>query len=153
MVWPSQGCSCGGFSQITMLKIRQEQIYEMMDSDEALIHWYLNVFMPEHLPAYYYSTIHEESRKEMVLQGKKYAAGFGLVTFPSIVHFVTMMFNVGPNFFLFPGFREALITKANTEEEVIDRLYAVSASDAEAAIKGADDRYWWPETIRRGDGQ
>lgn len=134
-----------------MLKIRQDQIYEMMDDDAALTHWYLNVFMPEHLPTFYYSPIHEESRREMVLQGKKYAATFGLHKFPSIVHFVTMMFNIGPNFFLFPGFREALTSRASSEEELIDRMYAVSHYDAERAIRGADDRYWWPETIPKGE--
>jgi|688.fasta_scaffold01473_19 hypothetical protein len=136
-----------------MLKIRQEQIYKMMDDDESLVTWYLNVFMPEHLPTYYYSSIHEESRREMVLQGKKYAAMFGLVTFPSIVHFVTMMFNVGPNFFIFPGFREALTARAASESEVIDRMYAVSFEDAQRAMQGADDRYWWPETIPKGNNK
>jgi hypothetical protein len=131
-----------------MLKIRQSQIYQMMDDDESLVNWYLNVFMPEHLPAYYYSPIQEQSRKEMVLQGKKYAAQFGLTEFPSIVHFVTMMFNLGPNFFMFPGFKEALAKKSSSEEEIIDRLYAVSAADAERALEGTDERYWWPETIR-----
>jgi hypothetical protein len=89
----------------------------------------------------------------MVLQGKKYAAMFGLVTFPSIVHFVTMMFNVGPNFFIFPGFREALTARAASESEVIDRMYAVSFEDAQRAMQGADDRYWWPETIPKGNNK
>jgi len=136
-----------------MLKIRQEQIYAMMNDDESLVHWYLNVFMPEHLPTYYYSSIREESRREMVLQGKKYAAMFGLDTFPSIVHFVTTMFNIGPNFFLFPGFREALTARASSESEVIDRIYSVSVEDAQRAMQGADDRYWWPETISKGNNQ
>ena len=132
-----------------MLKIRQDQIFQMMEDEDAFVRWYLDVFMPEHLPVYYHSPIHPESRKEMVIQGRLYANQFGLFEFPSLVHFITMMFNIGPNFFVFPGFREALQSTARSENEVIDRMYAVNSSAAAAAMKGADDRYWWPNTIPR----
>lgn len=130
-----------------MLQIRQEQIYGLLKEDEAFARWYMWEFMPRHLPEYHFSAIHKDSKQEMILQGRAYARRFHLEEAPSHIHFITLMFKIGPNFFEFPGFHDALTSRRVHESDVIDALYRVSTADAERAIKGADDRYWWPAMI------
>ncbi|MEL7497428.1 MAG: hypothetical protein AAFN77_07435 [Planctomycetota bacterium] len=130
-----------------MLEFNQGQLYQMVENDDDFVNWYKDRFMPEHLPEFHFSPIQDESKREMILQGRAYARKFNLKTVPAHAHFITMMFNIGPNFFTFPGFRHALTKPWDNEEQVIDRLYNVSFEHAERAMKGADDRYWWPDTI------
>lgn len=130
-----------------MLQIRQDQMYALLKDDEAFVRWYRDEFMPRHLPEYHLSPIQEVSKREMILQGRSYAQRFRLAEVPSQIHFITLMFKIGPNFFEFPGFRDALAARGVKESAIIDDLYRVSAADAERAMKGADERYWWPTLI------
>jgi hypothetical protein len=106
--------------------------------------------MPAHVPEFAYA-ISEEGKREMVLQGRRYAERFGIRDVPSQYHFITLMWKVGPNFFEFPGFRETLMDPKLTGPEKINRLYETPGEQAVEAIMRADDRYWYPFmlTVRR----
>jgi hypothetical protein len=132
------------------LRLSTELMYATLSEDKPFAEWYVTQFMPAHVPEFAYA-ISEEGKREMVLQGRRYAERFGIRDVPSQYHFITLMWKVGPNFFEFPGFRETLIDPTLTGPEKINRLYETPGEQAVEAIMRADDRYWYPYmlTVRR----
>lgn len=125
------------------LRMSKEQRYATLLDDKAFAEWYVTEFMPDHVPELAH-TLSEEGKREMVIQGRRYAERFGVRDVPSQYHFVTLMWKVGPNFFEFPGFRETLSKQDLTGPEKIARLYETPPEQAAEAIMHADDRYWYP---------
>lgn len=132
------------------LRLSTELMYATVSEDKPFAEWYVTKFMPAHVPEFAYA-ISEEGKREMVLQGRRYAERFGIRDVPSQYHFITLMWKVGPNFFEFPGFREILKDSKLTGPEKINRLYETPGEQAVEAIMCADDRYWYPFmlTVRR----
>lgn len=126
-----------------LLRLSTEQMCATMSEDNPFVEWYVTQFMPAHVAEFAYA-ISEEGKREMVLQGRRYAARFGIRDVPSQYHFITLMWKVGPNFFEFPGFREPLMDPKLTGPEKINLLYETPDEQAVEAIIRADDRYWYP---------
>lgn len=129
------------------LRIRYDQVYSTLADDQSFAEWYVTEFMPVHVPESGYS-ISEDGKREMVIQGRRYAEQFGIHDVPSQFHFVTLMWKVGPNFFEFPGFREPLMNPSLTGPEKITRLYETPSEQAVEAITKADSRYWYPYMLK-----
>ena len=128
------------------LSISRSQIDAPLDGDESFAQSYIDGFMRTHLPGFYWS-LSPESRFEMVIQGRHYARSFGIADRHSQMMFITMMWQIGPNFFVFPGFAEVAQVQGLSGPQKIDGFYAVPKPQAIAAIHGADDRWWYPQTL------
>lgn len=136
------------------LRMRPRQIRALnaakLDPDAKFAYWYVEEFMRHKLAEYYYA-VSDEGKREMVLNGRRYAQSFGLRDSPSQAHFITLMWTIGPNFFLSPGFREITYNEGIDGPAKISAYYAVDRELAADAIMNADDRYWYPEMISRKD--
>lgn len=134
-----------------MLRIRQEQLDVFLADESWFVQWYVSSFMPDHLPGFH-ETFDDQELKEMVTRGRRRAIEQGFDDPPSQVHFVTLMFKIGPTFYQFPGFREITETKGVAGPERIRRYYEeVSEEQAAEAILGAEDRCWGPDLIEEED--
>jgi hypothetical protein len=88
----------------------------------------------------------------MVTHARRVAIKHGFDDPPSQVHFVTLMFKIGPTFYKFPGFREITEAKGVSGPERIRRYYdEVSREQAAEAILGAEYRCWEPDLIEEED--
>lgn len=128
-----------------MLIIRREQMTMQLSEERVFVDWYVNNFMHEYLPEF-----HEEFSSadltQMVRHGRMEALRYGFNDPGSQVHFVTLMWKIGPNFHHFPGFREIVNATDQPASLRIEHFYQVSDEEGADAVLGADDRYWFPET-------
>lgn len=137
-----------------VLKFTGSQMYGMLSDDDDFAEWYVEEFMRKHLQKFYYA-VSDEGKREMTINGRNYARSFGFGDPVSQAQFVTLMWQVGPNFFQFPGFREIARNAALAGAEKIDAFYAVPEEQAVEAIMNPDERYWYPymlEKTRRENG-
>lgn len=129
-----------------IMKFQDHQMMAMLREDEDFAEWYVESFMRKHLQNYYYE-ISDVGKREMVINGRNYARGFGIEDEQSQAMFVTLMWQVAANFFEFPGFAEVARDRTLTGPEKIDGFYAVPEEQAVAAIMNPDERYWYPEMV------
>lgn len=135
-----------------MLIIRKDQSDAFLADKSWFVQWYVSRFIPDHLPGFH-ETLDDQDLKEMVTYGRHKAIELGFDDPPSQVHFVTLMFKIGPTFYKFPGFREITETKGISGPERIRRYYEEVTSDQAAeAILGAEDHCWGPDSIGEEDG-
>lgn len=130
-----------------MLHITEIQQYSSLADDARFADWYVSSFIPSFLPEVD-TQISDAGKREMTLQARRYAEQFQINDIPSQYHFATLMWNVGPNFFTFPGFKEILQNEQLNGPEKIDQCYDLPAHIAGDAITGADDRWWYPELVQ-----
>lgn len=104
--------------------------------------------MQAHLLEQYYS-ISDEGKYEMVLNGRRYAQARGLEDPQSQAHFITLMWQIGANFFLQPGFEEIFADRTLISNQKIDRCYKVPKDQGVNAVMNADAVYWYPEMVAR----
>ncbi len=97
--------------------------------------------MPTHLSPFH-QVFEPEKLRAMVKTGRDEALKQGFTEPASQVHFVTLMWHIGPNFHHFPGFREIAKATEQPERYRIKRFYQVSDEQQREAIEGCDDRYW-----------
>lgn len=128
-----------------MLIIRREQMTMRLAEERGFIDWYVNEFMPDYLPEFH-ETFSYEDLAEMVRHGRREALKYGFDDPESQVHFITLMWKIGPNFHHFPGFREIANATDQPAPLRIERFYQVSDEEGADAVLGADDRCWFPET-------
>lgn len=85
----------------------------------------------------------------MVANGQRYAREFGFKDPEAQAHFITLMWEIGPNFYTFPGFNHVLSRTDVYEMDKIDLLFDGTVTDEQAveAIMNPDDRYWFRENI------
>lgn len=132
-----------------MLKISQEQLRKAhVGTDTAFAEWFVEDIMKTWLPQYYFS-VSDTGKREMVKNGRRYAIGFGLDDPQAQAHFVSLMWEIGPNFYVFPGFSDVLQRADIKNMEKIDLLFDGTVTEAQAvkAIMNPDDRYWYRENL------
>lgn len=136
-----------------VLRIRPEQVEGLQADDKLFVGWYVEIIMKNYF-AHLYFSLTDEGKKEMVLNGRRCAKAHGLRTAEAQGHFISLMWDIGPNFYLFPGFREILARTDIVEMEKIDMLYsdAITPEQAQTAITGADDSYWYLDCAASGKG-
>ena len=125
-----------------MLRIRPQQQFLRILTEDGFVAWYVTEFMPDNLPQFH-EALPEERLAAMVRAGHRTALGQGLSEPDAIAHFVTLMWLVGPNFRDFPGFREVLARTDLSDRQRIQALYQVDSDLAATAIVHADDGAWW----------
>lgn len=133
-----------------MLTITQAQTLLAIDDEPGFLAWYVDAFMPDHLPEF-----HRAFRRDdligMVGRGRRVAIARGFDDPASQAHFVTLMWTMGPNFHHFPGFREIARDRSQPGSLRIDRFYReVSSEQGADAVLGADDRYWFTDPADKG---
>lgn len=114
-----------------------------LNDDRAFARAYVEEVMKTHLPQDYWS-LSPEGRMEMTMNGRRYARHFGIRDVPSQMMFITLMWEVGANFFMFSGFKEIAVSAAEGPAK-IDAFFEVESDLAAEAIMNADPRYWYPE--------
>lgn len=128
-----------------MLTIRQDQMTLRIADEQGFIDWYVNEFMPEHVPEFH-EALSNKDLNEMVAHGRREAIKYGFNDPDSQVHFVTLMWNIGPNFHHFSGFREIANATDQPGPQRIELFYRVSDEQGAAAVLGADDSYWFSDS-------
>jgi hypothetical protein len=126
-----------------LMKFDDRQMLASIEDDADFAEWYVEDFMRHHLQNYYFE-ISDSGKREMTLQGREYARSFGFSDPRAQAHFVTLMWQIGPNFFTFPGFRDVVRDPRLTDLEKVDAIYKVPKEQAVLAIMNPDDRYWYP---------
>lgn len=131
-----------------MLRISKDQLEELRQDDAIFTKWYIDTIMKNYFPQYYFS-VSDEGKREMVLNGRRYAREHGLETAEAQGHFLGLMWDIGANFYLFPGFRDVLKRTDLEGMEKINLLFDGGVTDAHsrAAINGSDDSYWYREDV------
>jgi hypothetical protein len=129
-----------------MFEIRARQVDAFLADEAWFIEWFVCTFMPDHVPGFH-QTFDDRELKEMVGRGRRRAIEHGFTDPPSQVHFVTLMFKIGPTFYTFPGFREVTAARTLSDAERIRRYYEVPGALAADAILRAEYRSWWPDPI------
>ncbi len=121
-------------------------------SDEAFAAWYIKDVMEPHHPDLYY-VLTEEGRTERVIRARELARRNGLNEPAAQAYFVGMMFDIGSNFYLFDGFRDALARSDLSELERVEQFLDGTVTDAQAvhAILNASEAHWW-DNAEAADG-
>lgn len=128
-----------------MLNLTNEQLLICIADESGFVDWYVERFMPEHLPEFV-GLFPQEKLKDMIRRGRRIALRKRFTDPASQVHFVTLMWRVGANFFQMPGFSAIADDFSDTPSSRIDRFYAVPSDLAAEAILAADDQVWfWDE--------
>jgi len=131
-----------------MFRVSENQLEDMRRDDGVFAEWYIEKIMKNYLPQYYFS-VSDEGKTEMVLNGRRFAREHGLNTAEAQGHFLSLMWDIGANFYLFPGFRDVLKRSDIEEMEKINLLFEGGVTDTQsrAAISGSDDSYWYREDV------
>lgn len=132
-----------------MLKIRKEQMDALQEAAQPRHQDDVVDFIVKHL--------HEESPellegiepdylREMVRNGVRRAGGHGLKSLGDVTAFVSIMFEIAPNFDEQPDLARVLADTAVPPEEKIDSLFAPELDAAwEEADRNYDPNAWFPE--------
>ncbi|RJE82571.1 hypothetical protein [Paracoccus onubensis] len=117
--------------------------------DADFAEWYVEDFMKDHLPQYYYN-VSDAGKREMVINGRRYAREFNLHDPEAQAYFITLMWEIGANFYTFPGFSDVLSREGVHEMEKINLLLdgTVTEDQAIKAIMAPDDRYWYRDNLK-----
>jgi len=127
-----------------MLTIRKEQITMRLFDEVGFVDWYVNEFMPEHLSEFH-EALPNEDLEEMIRHGRKEALKYGFDDPESQVHFITLMWEIGPNFYLFSGFNDIANATDQPGKLRIEQFYQVSDEEGAEAMLGADDTFWFSD--------
>lgn len=96
--------------------------------------------------------IPERGLREMVAGGLARARTHGLQSLGDLTAFVSIMFEIAPNFDEHPLIRHVLRSEQVPAEERLGRLFRPELNDAwEAAAQNYDPEAWFPELKGRGD--
>lgn len=132
------------------MRLTRRQMTAPLREDGAFADWYVENFMRSHLPQFYWS-LSPEGRTEMVTNGREYARHFGFVDPVCQMQFITLMWTLGANFFVFDGFRQIAEDVTGDEAQRIAAFYDVDPDLAAQAVMNPDDRYWYPRMVTAGE--
>ena len=129
-------------------RIKRSQMMAPLQADAAFAEWYVEEFMKVHVPEYYFDEVlSDEGKREMTIQGRTYAKQFGIKDTPSQMHFVTLMWKIGANFFTHDGFLQVAQDPTLDGPAKISAFYGMPREQAIHAVMNPDDRYWYPDQI------
>ena len=115
-------------------------------SDTQFLEWFVDSFLAKHFPEAF--CVDRSMLLSMHAHGLRYARHFGFQERPDQTQFLALMNDVGPDFWRFEGFREAMERTDLTPDQRIDQVYAsVSGEQFEAAVMGQDGLYWFPHQV------
>lgn len=126
-----------------MMRITRKQKQAFVTSDAEFARWYVDAVMKPQLPQFHLA-ISEQGKLEMVTNGRIWARLHGFSDATAQAHFITLMWKIGPGFFVFPGFAEIARDTAADDQARVQAFYDVDPELAAQAILQPDDRYWYP---------
>lgn len=125
------------------MRITRKQKQSIVASDAAFSEWYVDSVMKSELPQFFYA-ISAQGKLEMVTNGRTWARLHGFEDAEAQAHFITLMWKIGPNFFLFQGFAQIAQDTGGDDMTRAQAFYQVDPALAKRAIMNPDDRYWYP---------
>ncbi|PPD18745.1 MAG: hypothetical protein CTY18_10725 [Methylomonas sp.] len=124
-----------------MLVLRDDQLTLPIADETGFTNWFVDDFMPEFLDDF-----HQSLPRSRLIQracyGRNLALRFGFKDPVSHTHFVYLMWEIGPDFFTFPGFKDIAEESSKPEQQRIDAFYQVPAELDKAAMFGSDWHRW-----------
>ncbi|WP_308917989.1 hypothetical protein [Jannaschia sp. LMIT008] len=134
-----------------MLRITRKQQQAHLARDDAFAEWYVEDFMQFNLPRFYHA-LSAQGKREMTINGRHWARLHGFEDAEAQGHFITLMWEVGADFFRHEGFRQ-IAERDGDDMARIDAFYEIDPDTAATAIQNADDRYWYPveNGLTKGD--
>lgn len=131
------------------LRLNDKQLEKIRQQERVFVEWYVEEIMQSYFPEMYFS-LTDEGKREMIGNARRYALEHGMETAEAQGHFIGLMWDVGPNFYLFPGFKEVLARDDLQGMEKIELIFkpgTISRAQSAAAVAGADERYWRREAL------
>ncbi|MFW5443508.1 MAG: hypothetical protein ACKE51_04275, partial [Methylococcaceae bacterium] len=102
--------------------MRDDQLSLAIAAEQGFVDWYVDTFMPEHLSVFC-EELSRGIRKQRVIYGRKQAIVLGFNEPINQAHFVTLMWDIGPGFYHFPGYKDIAEATDDLESNRIDRFY------------------------------
>lgn len=124
-----------------MLVLRDDQLTLPIADETGFANWFVDDFMPEFLESFY-DTLDRQLLIKRARYGRNQALSFGFKDPVSYTHFVYLMWEIGPDFFTFPGFKEIAEDYSKTEQQRIDAFYQVPDELDKAAMFGTRWQHW-----------
>lgn len=128
------------------MKISKTQLDSVQIPDRQFVDWYVEEIMKDEL-RHFYVDLGPDTCRTFTLNGRRYAEHFGFSEARLQAQFLTLMWELGPNFHTVGAFRTVLEDDRLDQEQKIEALYSVSDAAGEQAIEQADDEHWYPELI------
>jgi hypothetical protein len=125
-----------------MLELRDDQLTLPIASEDGFVTWFVEEFMPDFLLEFYetldYSILLERAR-----YGRNKALSFGFKNPVSHTHFVWLMWEIGPDFYTFPGYKAIVEDQQKSEIQRVDSLYtAISNEQHRNAMLNGKEQAW-----------
>lgn len=131
-----------------IIKFDPQQMNAMLREDDDFVDYFTKEVMPKHLPSFANMAASPQAA-EMTRWGRRYAEHFGFSDPIYQVHFVVLMWRIGPDFFLFEPYRTILEDRDQSEEQRMERcnLEPTMAQEGQAIARSKND-YWFPQYMR-----
>lgn len=131
-----------------IIKFDPNQMNAMLREDDDFVDYFTKEIMPKHLPSFA-GMAGSPQAGEMTLWGRRYAEHFGFSNPIYQVHFVVLMWRVGPDFFMFEPYRSILADREQTEEQRMERCNLEPTMKQEGdAIARSKNEYWFPQYMK-----
>jgi hypothetical protein len=125
-----------------MLILRPDQLTLTIADEQPFINWFVDIFMPEFLDDFY-TTIDREILIQRIRFARNKALSFGFNDPICTTHFVWLMWEIGPDFYTFSGYKEIAEATWQNQTERIDCFYhGVTDEQDKAAMFGTDISAW-----------
>ncbi|MQQ08042.1 hypothetical protein GFB49_06225 [Epibacterium sp. SM1979] len=125
------------------LQISRQVQQARVQKDPDFAEWYVEQVMRTQLQQFYWA-VSNQGKREMVINGRHWARRYGLSDSEAQAHFISLMWKVGANFFVFPGFVDVVQDTSRNDMSRVEAFYQVDQEQAAEAIIGSDDRFWYP---------
>jgi len=125
-----------------MLIIRDDQLTLPISNEAGFVKWYVEKFMPELMPIFC-EEVSESIRRKRVTNGRELAIKYGFLDPNSQTHFVTFLWEIGPKFYAFKGYKDIIENTQQSTRTKIQQLYdEITEAQEEKAIKGFNEQDW-----------
>ena len=115
-------------------------------TDASFLTWFVDSFLPKHFPEA--MVVDRPMLLAMHETGLRYARHFGFEDRADQTQFLALMNDVGPDFWRFDGFREAIGAKDKSPDERISLVYdTVTGAQFETALMEQEPLYWFAHQV------
>ena len=111
-------------------------------TDEAFADWFVDHWMEIELKDFKYRQ-DDAVLKGMTISARNYARHFGINDPESQVQFVHLCWELGPGFFLFPGFLDIAVDRNLSGPDKIEAFYNMPEDQAVDVMLGRNSSHWF----------
>ncbi|MGN7957909.1 MULTISPECIES: hypothetical protein [Agrobacterium] len=131
-----------------IIEFDPRQMNAMLHDDDDFTNYFTREVIPKHLPSFA-DMAGSPQATEMTRWGRRYAEHFGFSDPIYQIHFVVLMWRIGPDFFLFEPYKSILADQSQTEEQRIERCNLEPTMSQEGnAIARSDNAFWFPQYMK-----